>query len=537
MTGQDIFDYLPLAVLYAETHYRFRCLPLSLYYRRRPEVVFDAPHRLEPGQPLPVTLIIKDAHRFPVKLSEVNLQARHKDSAATKQIALNLQITEPFWHRIFELDVSELPPGPLTVDAEAHVQLGRRRETVHQDNYPGLSHSPLRVFKAADQLPTLPGWKTGELHCHTAFGCDQVEFSAPLEAYQRTAPALGLDWIALTDHSYNLDDYEDDYLRDDPDLTKWHRFQQDVAELNRSFPDVLLIPGEELTCQSARGRNVHLLVLGEPDFLPGSGDGAQKWLHFRSELSVEDALNRLNLPAFAAAAHPFTPIGFLERLLVNRGRWEESDLNNQRLDGWQIFNGAGGVGWRRDLDIWTAALGKGERQYIYAGNDAHGNFNRFRQIGLPMMRLIEHHHHLFGRQTTRAMVEGALTVQNLLAALKDGRASVSEGPIVELTALQNGRELHTGSEVSLRKESRAVVRYATAPEFGRIHGLRLLTSGEEGERPLRQFSVGSGELPDPYRGEVTIPLEGRLYLRADLTARTPTGDEHHAHSNPLWLTV
>jgi hypothetical protein len=62
-----------LFFLYAETHYHFRFAP-SLLYRRRPEIIADAPHRLEPGKALPVLLIIKDAHRFPVALQQVRAE-------------------------------------------------------------------------------------------------------------------------------------------------------------------------------------------------------------------------------------------------------------------------------------------------------------------------------------------------------------------------------------------------------------------------------------------------------------------------------
>ena len=244
---------------------------------------------------------------------------------------------------------------------------------------------------------------------------------------------------------------------------------------------------------------MHLLVVGEPDFLPGSGDGAQKWLHSSSELSVEEALNSVKSKSFTAAAHPFTPVGFLERLLINRGKWEEPDLDHQRLDGWQIFNGAGGTGWKRDLGIWTTSLREGKRSYIYAGNDAHGNFNRFRQVGFPMLKLKEHHHHLFGRQTTRAMVEGAFTVPNLLKALKTGRASVSEGPIIELTVHQNGRKLHTGGEASPSEEGRIVVGYATAAEFGSINRVRILTSDNNGEVAM-QVRSSPGSFPATLTG-------------------------------------
>ncbi len=56
---------------YFEMHYRFRYLPFSRYFKREPEILADAPHRLEPGRKLPLTILVKDAHRFPITLHKI----------------------------------------------------------------------------------------------------------------------------------------------------------------------------------------------------------------------------------------------------------------------------------------------------------------------------------------------------------------------------------------------------------------------------------------------------------------------------------
>ena len=57
----DLSWLLPGAVLYAEMHYRWWPLP-SRYFRKEPEILADAPRRVEPGQPLPLLLLVKDAN-------------------------------------------------------------------------------------------------------------------------------------------------------------------------------------------------------------------------------------------------------------------------------------------------------------------------------------------------------------------------------------------------------------------------------------------------------------------------------------------
>ncbi len=535
----NLTDIIPLVGLYAETHYRFRLFPFSRYYRAEPEIIFDAPFRIEPDATLPVTLIIKDADRFPVDVLDINLTVYRDDDRVTLETALNVRIDTPFWHQIFDVDVSGLPAERLSVEASVRIRNGRRIRIVRLDNHAGLSHAPLQVLKAADPLPKLAGWLAGELHTHTQYGCDQVEFGAPLESIQSTARAIGLDWAALTDHSYNLDDLEDDYLHDDPTLAKWRRFKQHAAHLNRQAAGVVLVPGEELTCRSAKGRNVHMLVLGEESFLPGSGDSAQKWLRTGSELSVSEALGKVSEAALCAAAHPFAPVPGLERLLIRRGGWLQTDLEHPRLDGWQILNGAENNELIRSLNRWTASLLAGERKYIYAGNDSHGNFNRFRQVKLPMISLHEHHGHLFGKQTTHVMIDGGINAGAIVAALKAGRAFVSDGPALELTLLKDGRELQSGSVVSTTGSEKIRVRYKTTPEFGKVAQIKVLTSGStETAREETAFELGekSGhELNDPLNGEFIIPACGHKYLRAELLTRDRGGKGRFALTNPIWI--
>ena len=62
------------ALLYVEMHYRWWPLP-SRYFRKEPEILADAPHRVEPGVPIPLLLLVKDAHRYPVYLDHVEVTA------------------------------------------------------------------------------------------------------------------------------------------------------------------------------------------------------------------------------------------------------------------------------------------------------------------------------------------------------------------------------------------------------------------------------------------------------------------------------
>lgn len=525
--------------MYAETHYRFKYFPFSLYYRRQPEIIFDTPYRLEPNQQLPVFLIIKDTHRYPIEIMSVRLTAKSEDQELSFDFTLNEKITSPLWHRTFEIDVSSLQAGMLSIDGRAIVRIKNRNRTVRNDNHPGLSHKPFKVFKAEHPLPCLPGWTAGELHCHSSYGCDQVEFGAPPGIYQRAAEAIGLQWVALTDHSYNLDDLPDDYLTDDPQIRKWQFFQTEVKRLNNSNSSVLLIPGEELTCRSRKGRNVHLLILGNRNFLHGTGDSAQRWLHTRSELSVDEALAAIDSNSVAVAAHPFSKVAVLERLLIRRDIWDLADLANPRLDGWQINNGVWDEGFKAGMKNWINLINQSAVKFpsILAGNDAHGNLNRFRQVKTPMIRLWERNAHLFGRVTTRLRT-GQITVSNLLDTIRKGEAVISDGPALEL----NLQPTDAQQALNLKdqpKRQELSVKYLTTPEFGKIDSLTVfagqpVTSDQidQGEKIL--IELKSSQLTrQPFGGEIRLQLEAAHYIRVHMSTITDSGLTYQCWSNPV----
>ena len=73
LTLDSFVHFLPAVFLYAELHFRFKWCG-SRYYKKEPEILADIPIRIEPKKDIPILLIIKDAHLFPVILDEVNVE-------------------------------------------------------------------------------------------------------------------------------------------------------------------------------------------------------------------------------------------------------------------------------------------------------------------------------------------------------------------------------------------------------------------------------------------------------------------------------
>ncbi|MCH6560272.1 hypothetical protein IH799_07965, partial [candidate division KSB1 bacterium] len=64
------FEFSILFLLYAETHYSFKGI-YSRLKKMEPEIIADVPHRIKRGHPIPVLLLIKDAHQYPIELNSI----------------------------------------------------------------------------------------------------------------------------------------------------------------------------------------------------------------------------------------------------------------------------------------------------------------------------------------------------------------------------------------------------------------------------------------------------------------------------------
>ena len=372
---------------YAEIHYRPRFVP-SLLYAASPEIIFDTPVRIAPGQPVPLFLIIKDAHRFPVKLESVNVRmiyANGVDRVASFPYNGEMINASIWWDAV---NIMPEYGGYITIDPYVLIIKGTRLDIVHGDNYRGSTLEPLKVYAASETI--IPyGWYPGDVHCHSYYTSDQVEFGAPLEMLALAAKRMGLSWLAVTDHSYDLDDCEDDFLSEDPELPKWNALRRDSSD---PAYEITIIPGEEVTCRNAEGRNCHLLSLNSRRFLRGSGDSGEHGLKNTSELSIgEAAAACVEGGGIACAAHPLERISWPEQAVLNRGGWSVLDLETPGVTAMQVFNGEHDRGFHDGLALWVRFLLEGRKVILLGGSDSHGDMNRQRYIAIPLVSLRERH--------------------------------------------------------------------------------------------------------------------------------------------------
>ncbi len=526
-------------LLYAEIHYRMGGGP-SWIYRRHPEILADVPHRINPSSTLPVLLFIKDAHTFPIFLESVHLTIRQNyENLSHNQYSLNESIDRFWWSKLIYCELPKTAFGTLWVDVQFSYKIRGKRFVVTNDNFPGLSHRDFKVFHASDGLPLSNEVLYGDLHYHSQYTSDQIEFGAPIEASANVAKSIGLDFLAISDHSYDLDTEPEHYERLDSSIAKWHRSREEIADLNRAGGNYksILLPAEEVTVQNHASGNVHMLVINHPDFIPGSGDSGRK-IRGKSEYTIPEVLNLLGEHSLGIAGHPHTPAPTLQRWLIRRDSWKSEDTEQTQLDGLQFLNGVMNADFFAGKKQWIQQLLMGDRKFIYAGNDAHGNFNRYRQIYMPMISLREKEDQILGKCRTGLLLQSDATpdIETISDALKQGCCFITNGPALVLRVGHHGENSWQMGDVAPNGKYTITAYALSTEEFGYLDTLKLYRGivGESREQLILTKSYQ--QLMEVTEKQLHTPIPQNCYYRAEVSTKQGIIDlTTSALTNPIWI--
>lgn len=530
LLSPDLWPLCFPVLLYAEMHYRLKWLRGRLY-KKQPEIVFDTPRRIQTDH-LPVVLLIKDAHWFPIALKEVSLTitSPFNPELCEKQVFTeNVTVDRQWFTREYHLDVTKFRDHHLNINCVAIAECDGHSLIVHNDNYAGLSQAALCVFIDSESLPAEPGWLWGDLHSHSQWTTDQVEFGLPPATLPVLAGAMGLSYCGLVEHSYDLDDQPDSWTKNDPQVRKWSAYRQAIQAINASRNDFIIIPGEEVSVDNGLGHNVHLAVLNNPEFFPGSGDSLEHSAGFASEMTYQRVLEKADAQALIFAAHPLTRPPLSQRIIARRGIWSQHD-HLSRLDGWQILNGDSESEFGAGRYCWVQKLLGGRRSFIYAGNDAHGNFNRFRQVKIPLLKMHENERQVFGEFRTGVRADLAAGCEALVANLRSGPVIVSNGPFINITAGDAHQRRYAIGQTLLHQPLNLDITALSTNYYGAIRRIRIfLGRPDEHREEIISFEISSGV----YRKILHLPvndLPASGYFRAEIE----TKNAKFALTNPIW---
>jgi len=532
---ENFTNSLFLIGLYAEAHFRFK-IPFSRYFKKEPELIFDTPWRLEPGQVLTVFLVIKDAHSYPAKLKEVEISVRHDDEEIYSHVwEMDHFINDRQKELEFELKQCILPEGEIEIMPRLKYIVNDKERWMEVDNYSLISKPPLRVTHSKEALPVLEGWLQGDTHLHSSLTNDQVEFGASLEVNRKAAELMGLSFITATDHSYDLDDEPEDYLKNDPALIKWSNSREAIARMNQNS-ELTILPGEEVSISNSRGENVHLLHFNDSKYFPGAGDSGEDWKNFHSQLNATDVFAQRSPDTVSVAAHSAYQFPWLARLLLNRGHWEKTDHEISGLDGVQIICGTPATSSFQDSrNSWIEALLSGYKLGVYGGSDGHGNFNRNWHVKLPVWSLGFHDDQIFGQSRTllRSKRSG---LNDLINAMKLKRTALSTGPIGEILLKSEKQIAEIGDTLSISSHEKLEItlRGLSSSEFGKEMDVTLYA----GNLDDKQEVIVYHEVDQWGQFELHLPFstEAAGYLRLEITSEGSRWPGVYV-SSPIWIEI
>lgn len=525
--------------LYPEIHYTFD-LFFSRLWHAQPEILADCPWRINPGCKIPLLCIIKHADRFPISLESIAVEMLYDDGTRENQTiwATPYPIKTYHWYNVFLIAPRKEYSGNILISVYINIQQGHHAHHIVNHNYRGIMKSPLKVHIAKEPLPALEHWYYGESHCHSFHSDDQVEFGAPVSATIQLATAMGLNWIAITDHSYDLDDTYGNALHYDHNLSKWKKLKKDIQNENgkNSFKTIL---GEEISCGSARNKNIHLLAYGINNFIPGGGDGAERWFRTRPDLPLKKVLRIVKEDGgIAYAAHPQERFTLGERFMLRRGHWEKEDHALTDYCGLQFWNGKQDKSFHEGYKRWIEMLLQGRRIYCIGGDDSHGDFNVFRQIRIPLVKMIESPYKVFGKVRTCIFCENEFNEKSILTALAKGHIIVTSGPFATLSARnEQGNTVGIGGEISGKKVD-IVITGRSSEEFGDIEQVSLYTGNLKDRNEKKQeflFKADYSNARDFEIKNTSLQTADPVYFRLEATSRKGK-NAYTVYTNPIWYT-
>ena len=528
----DYIDFIPIVFLYAELHYYFKFTG-SLYYLDEPEILTDAPSFIEPNRKLPILLFIKDAHKYKLYLKSYKVIIyKNKNIIFEDIININRNINEHFWSKIELINLNNIF-GKVTIQVFFDYDIDNIKKQCITHNIPQSKKHYLDTIVMKEAYPRGNNVIYGDLHYHSSLTEDMVEYGAPLKETLIMAESMGLDFYCNTDHSYDLDDQIGSWTETDPELVKWKQSRKEIKNINK-ISNSFIIPSEELSLQNYKGQNIHALILNNNTFIPGSGDGAEKIFNIKSEYNTNNVFKELEKNAICIAAHPFVSVSFLEKLFLNRGKWHKKDLANKNLLGLQIVNGKMDNDYFKSYRQWISLLLDGYKKFIYAGNDAHGNFNIYRQIKIPMISIKEKKEQIFGVYRTGVILNNKSNVLSAISSLKSGNCFVTNGPYINMTILNNNKTYNMGSTI-LSKNASININIISNSHFGKIKQLIIYQGDYKKKREYKRVILLN---IDKYNFEYIYEynISCNCYFRSFIMTET-VHSKSFAISNPIWLEI
>ena len=330
-----------------------------------------------------------------------------------------------------------------------------------------LSGEPRDIRFTIDRVLETPGLVAVDSHMHTLFS----DGSVPVSGRVQSAAAEGLDVIFSADHNTVTD------------------YGPEIARLGL-VKDLAFLPGVEVTCRTGSTHFNSLPVAVRPD------EPARGAISVRDETPAKlFALAREKNPgSLVHLNHPRSgTLGYFNNYNLDPEKAAFADpLFDLGFDVMEALNGAKfDRDNRRAVEDWFHLLNRGYPVRIVAASDAHGVEGGETGYARTYVLMDE-------------PVAGAVDEKALVAALKKGRAFVSNGPVVAVKA--NGKATF-GDHVAVKKGRVALDITVTGAPWLDVSEVRVVVNGER-RAPLPLEGADGRTVKFRDRVTVDMPVDG-----------------------------
>ncbi|MEZ5937135.1 MAG: CehA/McbA family metallohydrolase [Hyphomonadaceae bacterium] len=338
-----------------------------------------------------------------------------------------------------------------------------------------------------------PGWRYGDLHNHTGHSDGSCKATTGLRVPCPTIRTLEaahdakLDFVAVTDHNTLAQ-------------------LADLAALAPAFPDLLVIPGTEVT--TFKG-HANALGLSRPVEFQLGTDRLPTIDDLIDNVEAQHAILSINHPGLATGP-------------ICMGCGWNADTDWSRIPSIEVVNGGllrngQEEGPFSGIRYWENLLNQGYRITAVGGSDNHDATVRSMAQQSPV-----------GRPAT-AVYAQTLSIDGVNAAIRSGRVFLDldgrTDRVLDLAFVSNGAPIHMGGELVLPEGERSTGRIVTT----NASGLKIDVHAHNAK------AVASSDVV-PQSSEISLEVEGGAeggWVRVDL--RDPETGRLILLGNPVYV--
>jgi hypothetical protein len=224
----------------------------------------------------------------------------------------------------------------------------------------------------------------------------------------------------------------------------------------------------------------------------------------------------------------------MQKIFFKRGIWNKMDLLPSKMVGLQILNGSIDDIFYKSMLIWKQLLLSGIIKYIYAGNDAHGNFNIYRQISIPMFSIKEKKDQIFGYFRTGVITGKARkSVETTIENLRKGNCFITNGPLLKISFFKGNKIYNMGS-TAIEKEGIIKIQVKSSFEYGKIKNIVLKRGIIGHKKEINQLNINNINKYE-INYDFKIYTSSKCYYRCEAEFIKKEKENVIALTNPIWL--